>query len=185
MKIYHACVSFFPYRRWFCLLLLIPHQLYKLTTALTPDSKGRAVEERDAPINLLCVSVSAGQTEYSTPILKDCKASSVLVVMKSQLKLNKGISYLQSAIEKCFVRECCITFLKMNCFLSSERKLVTVTLIHISQFPLYFPLSKNIKFPFKKKTMDIAFLTLLWLLSIWNNPSCVSCYTDNKSNYSL
>lgn len=32
MKIYHARVSVCPYRRWFCLLLLKPHQSYKLTT---------------------------------------------------------------------------------------------------------------------------------------------------------
>lgn len=64
-------------------------------------------------MHLLYLRVLAGQTERSTPILKDCKTSSVLVVMKSQLKLNKGfnnISHLQSAIEKRFVRESCITF---------------------------------------------------------------------------
>lgn len=110
--------------------------------------------------------------------LKDCKASSGLVIIKFQLKLNKGFTgiHLWSATEKSFVRKHCSTFLKMNCFLNSERKFVTTMLIHSSQFPLQFPISKNIMLPFKKKTMDIAFLTLLRLLSIWNSPSCVSCY---------
>lgn len=103
MKIYHTCVSFFPYRMSFCLLLLKPHKLCHLTAALTLGPTGRAVGEGAAPIHLLCSHVFAGQTEYSCSTLEDCKASSVLV-LKSQLKLHKGfnsISHLQSAIEKC------------------------------------------------------------------------------------
>lgn len=103
----HACVFLLPYMRWFCLLWLKPQQWHRPTTALTPPAG------RDAPSHLLCLRVFATQTEHSSPILKYCNASSVLVVMNSLPKLNKAfysISHLHSAIGKCFVREHCITF---------------------------------------------------------------------------
>lgn len=103
----HACVFLLPYRRRFCLLWLKPQKWYRPTTALTPPAG------RDAPSHLLCLRVFATQTEHSSPILKDCNASSVLVIMNSLPKLNKAfysISHLHSAIGKFFVREHCITF---------------------------------------------------------------------------
>lgn len=92
---------------------------------------------------------------------------------------------LQTAVRKCSVRKLHYFFENELFLMNSERKLVANTLIHISPFPLQFPMSKNVILPLKKKTIDIAFLVLLWLLSIWSNPNCISCYTDIESNYSL
>lgn len=100
-------VCCFSLQRQLRLLLLQPHEWYKPTRVLTLNSTGRAVGERVAPIDLLCLHEFVVQTEHSRSLLKDCKASSVLV-MKSQLKLNKefnSISHLQSATEKCLIRE--------------------------------------------------------------------------------
>lgn len=78
--------------------------------------------------------------------------------MKSQQMLNKGMMLqvavnLQTAVGKHTVRKLHYIFENKLVLMNSDRKLVATTLIHISPFPLQFPISKNITLPLKKRPL--------------------------------
>lgn len=62
---------------------------------------------------------------------------------------------------------------------------MTTTSIHNSQFPLKFPMSKNIMLSIKKTGNGHSINDATVIAKYLNNPSSVSCYTDNKFSYSL
>lgn len=144
MKTYHACVSYFPTgcNFVFCCSNLTNCAIWLQHWLWTPQA---GLWERGLLQSICCVYMYllARQNIHVAP-WKTVRFPQ-LSYWNLSWSYTKGLTVFHTCkVLWKSIRQHCIMFFKMNCFLSSERKLVTTTSIHISQFPFKFHRSTNI-----------------------------------------